>query len=107
MPYDKPCAMPLSAAEADVVGLYFHVAFCRRICHYCDFNVYVGQDSLLPRYVAALHRELATLPPGVRAASLFFGGGTPSMLSPEQVAGLVAAAREAHSLPAEAEVTLE
>ena len=103
MPYDDP----LRASAPLDVGLYVHVAFCRRICHYCDFNTYVGQDSLLPRYGAALRRELETLPPGVRASSLFFGGGTPSMLSHAQVADLVAAARELGNLPSSAEVTLE
>lgn len=103
MPYDKI----LSAQSGADVGLYLHVAFCRRICHYCDFNTYVGQDSLLPRYVSALRRDLERLPSDVRAASLFFGGGTPSMLSPAQVTDLVAAARDQRGLPASAEVTLE
>src|SRR5512138_2555600 len=105
MSYDNPPGPSVSAPGKLDVGLYLHVAFCRRICHYCDFNTYVGQDSLLPRYVAALRRELERLPSGTRAVSLFFGGGTPSMLSPLQVADLVAAARDLRGLPASAEVT--
>ncbi len=102
MSYDNDLSAPRGADAA----LYIHVAFCRRICHYCDFNTYVGQDALLPRYAAALHRELERLPADLRATSLFFGGGTPSMLSPAQVADLVAAARD-RCLPSSAEVTLE
>ncbi len=103
IPYDNA---PSARGSTDV-GLYLHVAFCRRICHYCDFNTYVGKDSLLPRYVAALRCELERLPSDVHATSLFFGGGTPSMLSPAQVADRVGAARDLRGLPATAEVTLE
>lgn len=96
----------MSESQRAEVGLYAHVAFCRRRCFYCDFNVFVGLDRLIGRYVDALVREASLLPPGVTVGSLFLGGGTPSMLSPEQVARLIDAASRA-GLAADAEVTLE
>jgi oxygen-independent coproporphyrinogen-3 oxidase len=100
--------VPLSADAAP--GIYVHVPFCRRICPYCDFNTYAGQESLLPTYVAAVVREIECV--GQRhavsdAPTLFFGGGTPSLLSPEQVGRIVDAARRFLRLRDDAEVTLE
>jgi oxygen-independent coproporphyrinogen-3 oxidase len=96
----------------DDVGVYLHVPFCERICPYCDFPV-VAARTLAPDaeagYVAALERELAARRAdfaGRRLATLYFGGGTPSLLRPESVARLVAAVRDA--FPGEPEeVTLE
>ena len=44
------------------VGIYIHIPFCRHICPYCDFNTYRGLDSLVPRYVDALVRDIAAHP---------------------------------------------
>src|SRR6185437_2008823 len=99
------------------VGLYVHVAFCKSICYYCDFNTYAGLGSLIPRYVAALANEIAMLPaplPGApampdrpfRIGSVFFGGGTPSLLSPPQVTAVLASARR-WQVAEDAEITLE
>ncbi|MCP4869344.1 MAG: radical SAM family heme chaperone HemW [Proteobacteria bacterium] len=87
-------------------GIYLHIPFCRIKCPYCDFNTYAGIDDQRPRYVAALKEELrhrlGTFQPGEFAAgSLYFGGGTPSLLDPEDVAEL----GEIAGSPAE--VTLE
>jgi oxygen-independent coproporphyrinogen-3 oxidase len=99
------------------VGLYIHVAFCRSICYYCDFNRYAGLEWLIPRYVEALGREIVALPtalPGVsvvapvpfRIGSVYFGGGTPSLLTPSQVEAILAAVHRWPVAP-EAEVSLE
>lgn len=96
----------------DSVGVYLHVPFCERVCPYCDFAV-VAAPSLGPeveeRYAGALARELRARAPlfaGRRLASLYFGGGTPSLLQPASIARLVAAVRE--TFPGEPEeVTLE
>lgn len=69
-------------------SLYLHIPFCVHRCAYCDFNTYAGQEDLIPTYVDALCREIEYV--GSRAAALapvhtiFFGGGTPSLLSPIQ-----------------------
>ena len=95
------------------VGLYLHVPFCERICPYCDFAV-VRAPTLSAEqedaYVDALVRELATrqaIFAGRRLATVYLGGGTPSLLRPESVARLLAAAREAFPGADPEEVTLE
>jgi oxygen-independent coproporphyrinogen-3 oxidase len=66
------------------VGIYIHIPFCRHICPYCDFNTYRGLDSLVPRYVDALVHDIASHP-RMPAQTVYFGGGTPSLLAPEQI----------------------
>jgi len=90
------------------VGVYLHVPFCERICPYCDFAVVAARSLALAheeRYVAALLRELEVRRPafaGLGLASIYLGGGTPSLLRPASVARLVDAVRRAFApLPAE------
>ena len=87
-------------------AIYLHVPFCLRRCAYCDFNTYAGLGHLIPQYVDALCAEIARAP-DVRAHTLYFGGGTPSLLSPEQIERLVRAVRRRFGLPDGAEITLE
>ena len=95
------------------VGVYVHVPFCERVCPYCDFAVVAARPlaaELERRYLAALLRELQArraVFEGRRLASLYLGGGTPSLLRPESVAELVAAVRGAFAGGAPVEVTLE
>lgn len=96
--------------ERPVIGLYLHVPFCRTRCHYCDFNAYAGLDAWHARYVAALRREIALV--GERrgplvARTLFFGGGTPSLLPPAAIAALIADCRQHLGLRGDAEITVE
>jgi oxygen-independent coproporphyrinogen-3 oxidase len=99
----------------DTISLYLHIPFCHAKCHYCDFNSYAGMLGLRERYVDALAREIALagqrarLPDGTprRCRTIFFGGGTPSLLTAEQVAHLLTTARAAFAVDADAEVTLE
>lgn len=95
------------------VGVYFHIPFCERICPYCDFAV-VAARTLDPavedRYVAALLTELEARTADFsqrQLATVYFGGGTPSLLRPESLARLLAAARAAFpaSNPESAEST--
>lgn len=92
------------------LSLYVHVPFCRTLCTYCAFNTYAGMQALVEPYVAALEREMALVgrAAGARAAhTLYFGGGTPSLLDARQVAGLVDVARRELGLLDGAEITLE
>ena len=79
------------------VGIYLHIPFCRHICPYCDFNTYRGLDSLVPRYVDALVRDIAAHP-RMAAQTVYLGGGTPSLLSPEQIGRVLDACRNAFDL---------
>jgi oxygen-independent coproporphyrinogen-3 oxidase len=93
-------------ASATSHHLYVHVPFCRLVCAYCDFVTVGGRADAIPRYVAALHAELAMRPPFGELQTVYFGGGTPSLLTPGDVAGLVeAAGRQWDKQPDE--ITLE
>ena len=69
-------------------SLYFHIPFCTHRCAYCDFNTYAGQERLIPAYVEALCNEIrsvaARAPERLSVHTIFFGGGTPSLLTPVQ-----------------------
>ena len=89
-------------------GVYVHVPFCRHRCHYCDFNTYEGLDALHEPYVAALEREIAeSSAPARPATSVFFGGGTPTLLAPAALARLLDAVRSSTGIAPGAEVTIE
>jgi oxygen-independent coproporphyrinogen-3 oxidase len=75
--------------------LYLHVPFCRLVCAYCDFVTVGGRSADIPRYVDALLAELALRPHPGELATIYFGGGTPSLLAPDAVARLIDAARTA------------
>lgn len=94
-----------------MLGLYLHIPFCSAICSYCNFNRGLFDAPLKARYVDALEREIrgaaAARGSRARADTLFFGGGTPSLLDPADVARLIRACRETFELAAHAEITLE
>jgi putative oxygen-independent coproporphyrinogen III oxidase len=105
--------MPLAIPP---LALYVHFPWCVRKCPYCDFNSYTLRDRLPEdRYVEALLRDLEfqaeSLSGALRAraplVSIFLGGGTPSLFSPAAIERVLAAARAAFGLAADAEVTLE
>src|SRR5258708_22122417 len=92
-------------------GLYVHIPFCHARCGYCDFVTLTGKEDQIDRYVDALcdeirlysvqdteHRALSTV---------FFGGGTPSVLEARHVEQLLNAVRDDFHLQPDAEVTLE
>ena len=95
-----------------MLGLYLHIPFCASICGYCNFNRGLFDGDLKSRYVDALEREILRAPsldrPGPKAAdTIFFGGGTPSLLDPADVARLIRACRTSYDVADDAEVTLE
>ena len=99
----------------ETVSLYLHIPFCHTRCHYCDFNTYAGILPLREPYVRALLTEialagkLAQLSNGQprRSRTLFFGGGTPSLLSVKQITRLLEACHRHFAIDAQAEITLE
>jgi putative oxygen-independent coproporphyrinogen III oxidase len=92
------------------LALYIHWPFCLAKCPYCDFNSHVRDSIPQTRFAAALRRELAWEAGrlGPRAlTSIFFGGGTPSLMDPETVAALIDDVRTLFSPSDDLEVTLE
>ncbi len=98
------------AARMDSLALYIHWPFCLAKCPYCDFNSHVRESIPQARIVAALRRELeveAARTGPRELSSIFFGGGTPSLLDPENVAAMIDDAKAAFSFADDIEVTLE
>ncbi len=102
-------------SDAPGFGVYIHWPFCAQKCPYCDFNSHVrfgGWDE--PRYLAAYKRELdhvaalIAAPRGRRTvSSIFFGGGTPSLMKPETVAAILDHIAALWPVASDAEITLE
>ena len=93
------------------LSLYIHLPWCVRKCPYCDFNSYrLGEELPEQAYIDALIRDLDQDLPrvwGRRIQSIFLGGGTPSLFSPESIDALLSAVRARLPFDAESEVTLE
>jgi len=92
------------------LALYLHIPFCRRKCAYCDFVSYAGYEDWIPRYCDALSGELARATghwAGHVVRSVFFGGGTPTLLAGEQMVALLETARQSFVFASDAEITLE
>jgi oxygen-independent coproporphyrinogen-3 oxidase len=110
------------------LSLYLHIPFCTHRCAYCDFNTYAGQEELIPVYVDALCKEIefvgVRFPSPIRAErsdsevearrgaggevhTIFFGGGTPSLLSPKQFESIFKSIRDNFTLTDDAEITIE
>lgn len=85
----------------DKYGIYLHIPYCRALCRYCDFYTAPGARGVPREYVEALKRELRR--PHPAPDTLYFGGGTPALLTPAQAAELIAAAGPRPG----AEITLE
>jgi len=108
-------------------SIYLHIPFCKHRCAYCDFNTYAGQEDSIPAYVDALIREIdfvghqrfseSANQPGNYSTNqpfnyptihtVFFGGGTPSLLSAPQFDSILQALRAAFTFTADAEISIE
>ena len=89
------------------LALYLHIPFCQRRCTYCDFNTYAGLADLFTPYASALAQDVQRAGHGERVATIFFGGGTPSVLPVALIAHLLTACRSAFAVDADAEISLE
>ena len=87
--------------------LYLHIPFCVRKCAYCDFVSYAGQADKMARYVEALLAEMDRRPCAGTVTSVFFGGGTPSLLPPAALARLLAGLRQRYALAPDCEISAE
>jgi len=98
-------------------SVYLHIPFCAHRCAYCDFNTYAGQSNSLPAYVQALKQEIESLGAAWDAQgagkgklpvhTVFFGGGTPSLLAAAQITALMDSLRAAFSFSPDMEASLE
>ena len=107
MPFDTPSRLQTDAG----FGVYIHWPFCASKCPYCDFNSHVragGVDEarFLRAYLIEL-RHWAENAPSRRVTSVFFGGGTPSLMSADTVGAILDAIGAAWSVDKNAEITLE
>jgi oxygen-independent coproporphyrinogen-3 oxidase len=91
-----------------VLGLYLHIPFCAKICNYCNFNRGLLDAAVKRRYVDALISEIrAAAEPATAVDTVFFGGGTPSVLDVDEVARILDACRESFALAGDNEITFE
>lgn len=110
--------MKTSDKNMQSLSLYLHIPFCRHRCAYCDFNTYTGLNNLQDAYANALAEEIAqvaslpdeqglvpTRPRPVH--TIFFGGGTPSLMTPSQLQTILTSVRQHFALAPTAEITLE
>ena len=93
------------------VSVYLHIPFCRHRCGYCDFNTYAGKEALIGAYAQALAQEVAYTRRGsserIPAHSIYFGGGTPSLVPLEGVEQVFSALEDTFAIDSAAEITLE
>lgn len=90
------------------LGIYIHIPFCIKKCGYCDFNSYEGMEGVINEYVRAVKREISliSLQP-YDIVSIFFGGGTPTILESGQLIEILESFRKLFNLTADAEITIE
>ncbi|MEX2270200.1 MAG: radical SAM family heme chaperone HemW [Vicinamibacterales bacterium] len=92
-------------------GLYIHIPFCASICNYCNFNRGLLDEELKQAYVSALEREIGMRGRAregtERIDTIYFGGGTPSLLSPHEASTLMSVCRNAFAVNPDAEITFE
>lgn len=95
----------------DLFSLYFHVPFCRHRCSYCDFNTFAGQNRLIPAYVGALCSEIRQVSASAGCPlpvhTMFFGGGTPSLLNISHFSLILSTVKQSFALQDEVEITIE
>jgi oxygen-independent coproporphyrinogen-3 oxidase len=106
---EKPVvSRPEAGSGERGAGIYIHIPFCAAICNYCNFNRGLHDDSVRPRYVDALIADIRrSADASVAADTIFFGGGTPSLLEPSELGRIIQACRDSFDLEPSAEVTVE
>ncbi|MBV6634173.1 MAG: coproporphyrinogen III oxidase [Alphaproteobacteria bacterium] len=107
---DKPVSSDSETKATPGFGIYVHWPFCAKKCPYCDFNSHVREAVDHDRWRRALITELqhfARLTPGQTVTSIFFGGGTPSLMAPQTTAAVIDTIAELWPMAEGAEITLE
>jgi len=94
----------------DGVSLYIHIPFCEKKCYYCDFSSYSGKNHLIDSYIEALKKEIVlhkTTLDNHKISTIFFGGGTPSILSGNQIAEIMDTISKYYCIETKAEISME
>lgn len=100
----------LTIQPKDYLSLYIHIPFCETMCSYCAFNTYTELEPIIPQFVDALVKEIrfvGTSNPELPVGTIFFGGGTPSLLSVNQYKSIFEAIRDVFRIVNNAEISLE
>ena len=87
-------------------GIYIHIPFCIRKCPYCDFYSVTKEADLCARYITALKNEILSFDP-VEADTVYFGGGTPSLLTPGEIHEIITLLKKHNKITENAEITME
>lgn len=90
-----------------LLGIYIHVPFCHAICTYCNFTRGLLDEALKRQYVAALVQEIGGAADGAAVDTIYLGGGTPSVLTAQEIADVLAACRQSFAVDPAAEITME
>jgi len=99
---------PGTGSREPGTGVYVHIPFCAAICNYCNFNRGLHDANLRPRFVDALVADIRrSADPTVQADTIFFGGGTPSLLEPSELGRIIAACHDSFDLATDSEITVE
>lgn len=96
--------------DTQTLSLYLHIPFCQTMCTYCAFNTYAGIEDIIPDFIDALIAEIQYIGktnPDLPVATIFFGGGTPSLITILQYERLFSTLRASFSIMPHAEITLE
>ena len=95
--------------KTDTLGIYVHIPFCLRKCDYCDFCSYTNlTNDMREMYISRLIREISTSPlAGAKVDTVFFGGGTPSLLTPKELDKIFSELNSTFNIETDAEISLE
>lgn len=105
----QKCTQKGASVSLEMAGLYIHIPFCRRRCNYCDFY-FITNTALIDNFLAALSKELvvrANLLSGEQIETIYFGGGTPSLLAPTQIDTILNLIAKTYAVVSTVELTLE
>lgn len=101
------------------IGIYIHIPFCKKKCHYCDFCSYEGKGSYIPRYMKCLKQEIEEVGQANKqdaiegkdkpfsVDTIYIGGGTPSLLDSKYIVEIMQTIRENYEISGQAEITIE
>ncbi|HEX7294793.1 MAG TPA: radical SAM family heme chaperone HemW [Pyrinomonadaceae bacterium] len=98
------------STSMNIAGVYIHIPFCRSRCSYCDFATGLHEDELAERYVRAVAKEISNssvIAEPTTIDTIYFGGGTPSLLTPHQLESLLSAVTNRFCVADNVEITME